>query len=230
MRFTHIILSGDNPSKIDDAIRISRKMCNIDSIIIVVPEKKVEKFSDKINEIKKTWRDVDIRQASVEDFELCALDISDIIAGLINKKMTKDRDIVLNIAYANATFAVAGLFCTSILKKQLFSVVNDEPVAIPRVPFEELIPVRYAILATIPETEVCNQKALADILTKAFEEGKYRQLGLESVSPTNMSYHLKKLDDDEYIVRATIGREKEIVITNLGRLMKASFEILHGKS
>jgi len=229
MRFTHIILSGDTPSKLDDAIRISRKMCTIDSIIIVVPEEKAEKFTEKVSEIKKTWKDVDIRQASVEDFELCALDICDVIAELAPGKGTKDRDIILNIAYANSTFAVAGLFVSSILKKQLFSVVNDEPAEIPRVPFEELIPVRYAILATIPETEVCNQRSLADLLTKAFEDGKYRQLGLESVSPTNMSYHLKKMDDDAYIVRATTGREKEIVISNLGRLMKASFEILHGK-
>ena len=229
MRFTHIVLSGDTPSKLEDAIRISRKMFNIDNLIIVVPEHKVSRFADKIKEVKQTWKDVEIRQASIEDFQLCALDICDIIADLVAGKKAKDRDIILNIAYANSTFAVAGLFCASILKKQIISDVGGEPAEISRVPFEELIPVRYVILATIPDTKVCNQRALAGELTKAFNEGKYRQLGLKSLSPTNMSYHLKKLDDDEFIVRAPQGREKEIIISNLGRLMKMSYEILHGK-
>lgn len=229
MKFTHIILSGDNPSKLDEAIRTSRKMYNIDKMIIVVPEHKVPKFEEKIKEIKQNWKDVESKPASIEDFELCALDICDIVSDLVVGIKAKDRDIILNIAYANSTLAVAGLFCASILKKKIISEMDGEPAEISRVPFEELIAVRYAILATIPETKVCNQSALGDLMTKVFESGKYRELGLDSLSPTNMSYHLKKLDDDEFIVRVAQGREKEIIITNLGRLMKISFEILHGK-
>jgi len=160
MRFTHIILSGDNPSKLDDAIRISRKMFNIDNLIIVVPENKDSKFSEKIREIKQTWRDVEVRQASVEGFDLCALDICDIIAALVAGKKGKDRDIILNLAHANSTFAAAGLFCASILKKLIISEVDGEPEEIFRVPFEELIPVRYAILATIPRRKSATREPL----------------------------------------------------------------------
>lgn len=229
MKFTHIIFAGDNTSKLDETIRTSRKLYNMDNMIIIIPEHIDSKFTEKIKGIKQNWKDVEIGQASIEFFEMCALDICDIISDLLVGKNVNNRDIILNIAYANSTFAVAGLFCASILKKKIISEMNGEPTEISRVPFEELIPVRYVILATIPETRVCNQSTLGDMLTKAFESGKYQQLGLESLSPTNMSYHLKKLDEDGFIVKISQGRENEIIITNLGRLMKISFEILHGK-
>ena len=51
MKFTHIIFAGDNTSKLDETIRTSRKLYNIDNIIIVIPEHTDSIFTEKIKEI-----------------------------------------------------------------------------------------------------------------------------------------------------------------------------------
>ena len=63
----------------------------------------------------------------------------------------------------------------------------------------------------------------------ALKDGSYPEIGLNHLSPTNLSHHLKYLDTEEYIIRVTSGRKKEIVLTNLGRLIKISYEILKMK-
>jgi hypothetical protein len=228
MRNTHIILASNNPQKLDKAIRVSRKLFTINKIVIVVPEGTKKEYAEKTGEIKKTWDDVDVREASVEDFQLCALDICDIIAELLSKKKEKgnEQDIIINIAFANSTFAGAGLFVASILKKKIISDVNNEPAELSAVPFQELIAAHYAILRTIP-LGVCNQRKLEGLINANENAGLLKKLKLEPFSPTNLSYHLKRLDDMEFIVRVSKGRDKEVVLSNLGWLMRASFEFLH---
>ena len=225
MKNIHLILSGKNTSKSDDSIRISRKMYSIDRLIVVVPEHQASVFKETVRDIKQKWKDVDLKEVSADDIELCALDLCDIIYKILTGDH-KDKDIIINISHANPTFALAGFFCACILKTKIISEINGEPEDISLVPYEELIPIRYAILSQIPETSVGDQESLMKAVNDAFEKGSYPEIGLEKLSPTNISHHLKYLDKKEYVIRKTSGRKKEIIITNLGRLMKISYEIL----
>ena len=225
MKYTHLILSGNNSSKLDESIRISRKLFSIDRLIIVVPEGQSTSFKAAISAIKKRWKDVDIKYASIDDIELCALDLCDCIEEVLIGERRKDKDVIINISHANPTFAIAGYFCASILKLKIITVVDGEPEAISRVPFQELIPIRYAILAKIPD-RVCNQTSLMGTVNTALEKGEFPDVSVTTLSPTNMSHHVKYLDTEEFLIRVKTGREKEIIITNLGRLMRKSYEIL----
>ena len=228
MKNVHLILSGNNTSKLDESIRISRKMYSIDRLIVVVPEHQTSRFKDKIQVIKEKWKDVNIREVSLDGIELCALDLCDIIYEILIGD-NKDEDVIINISHSDPTFALAGFFCASILKTKIISVINGEPENISRVPYEELIPIRYAILSKIPEVGIGNQELLMKSVNDALEKGSYQEVGLKKLSTTNISHHLKYLDKEEYIIRVTSGRKKEIVLTNLGRLMKISYEILTQK-
>ena len=225
MKNVHLILSGNNTSKLDESIRISRKMYSIDRLIVVVPEHQSSIFKDKIRDIKQKWKDVDLKEISLDGIELCALDLCDIIYEILLGD-NKDKDVIINISHSDPIFAIAGFFCASILKTKIISEINGEPEDISRVPYEELIPIRYAILSKIPEIGIGNQELLMNAVNDAFKDGSYPEIGLKHLSPTNLSHHLKYLDNEEYIIRVTSGRKKEIVITNLGRLMKISYEIL----
>jgi len=225
MKNVHLILSGNNTSKLDESIRFSRKMYSIDRLIVVVPEHQSSIFKDKIRDIKQKWKDVDLKEISLDGIELCALDLCDIIYEILLGD-NKDKDVIINISHSDPIFAIAGFFCASILKTKIISEINGEPEDISRVPYEELIPIRYAILSKIPEIGIGNQELLMNAVNDAFKDGSYPEIGLKHLSPTNLSHHLKYLDNEEYIIRVTSGRKKEIVITNLGRLMKISYEIL----
>jgi hypothetical protein len=225
MKNVHLILSGNNTSKLDESIRFSRKMYSIDRLIVVIPEHQTSIFKDKIRDIKQKWKDVDLKEVSLDGIELCALDLCDIIYEILLGD-NKDKDVIINISHSDPTFAIAGFFCACILKIKIISEINGEPEDISRVPYEELIPIRYAILSKIPEIGIGNQELLMNAVNDAFKDGSYPEIGLKHLSPTNLSHHLKYLDNEEFIIRVTSGRKKEIVITNLGRLMKISYEIL----
>ena len=231
MRYTHIILTQDHLANLDKSIRISRILFSIDRIIVVVPDGQMVKYIDKIQEMKKNWKDIELKEISMDGIEICALDLCEIVQDAIVRGDGNKKDIILNISFSNNIFVLAGLFCASILKKKIISVVNGEPEMISRIPCQELPPIRYALLSEIPENG-CNQKFLMDTLNKAIEVGRYQDLGsakITPLTPTNLSYHIRSLDRDEYIIRETLGREKELMITNLGRLMKMSYAILHMK-
>ena len=229
MKYTHVILIDGNTANLDKSIRISGKMYSIDRIEVVAPKNRRSLFTEKIKEIKQKWKDVELKDASTEGFDLCALDICDRINEIVSNQNWKDKEIVINIAYANPIFTTAGLFCASILKTKIISIADDEPEDIFPVPYDELISIRYAILKNIPETKVGTQELLMKAVNDEIEDGSYPELGLKALSPTNLSHHLKYLDNAEYIVRVSTGRKKEIIITNLGRLMKISYEILKVK-
>ena len=225
MKNVHLILSGNNTSKLDESIRISRKMYSIDRLIVVVPEHQTSRFKDKIRDIEQKWKDVDLKEVSLDGIELCSLDLCDIIYEILIGD-NKNEDVIINISNSDPTSALAGFFCASILKTKIISVINGEPENISRVPYEELIPIRYAILSKIPEIGIGNQELLMKTVNEAFKDGSYPEIGLKHLTPTNLSHHLKYLDKKEYIIRVTSGRKKEIVLTTLGRLMKISYEIL----
>ena len=225
MKNVHLILSGDNTSKLDESIRISRKMYSIDRLIVVVPEHQTSRFKDKIRDIEQKWKDVDLKEVSLDGIELCSLDLCDIIYEILIGD-NKNEDVIINISHSDPTSALAGFFCASILKTKIISVINGEPEDLSRVPYEELIPIRYAILSKIPEIGIGNQELLMKTVNEAFKDGSFPEIRLKHLSPTNLSHHLKYLDTEEYIIRVTSGRKKEIVLTNLGRLMKISYEIL----
>jgi hypothetical protein len=173
MRYTHIILTGDHPANLDKSIRISRILFSIDRIIVVVPEGQMVKYIDKIEEMKKNWKDIELKEISMDCIEICALDLCEIVQDAFVREDGNKKDIILNISFSNNIFALAGLFCASILKKKIISVVNGEPEMISRIPCQELPPIRYALLSEIPENG-CNQKFLMDALNKAIEDRKYR--------------------------------------------------------
>ena len=225
MKNIHLILSGNNTSKLDESIRISRKMYSIDRLIVVVPEHQTSRFKDKIRDIEQKWKDVDLKEVSTDGIELCALDLCDIIHEVLIGDNTGE-DVIINISHSDPAVALAGFFCASILKTKIISVIHGEPEDISRVPYEELIPIRYAILSKIPEIGIGNQELLMGAVNDEIEKGSYPEIGLKHLSPTNLSHHLKYLDTEEYIIRVTSGRKKEIVLTNLGRLMKISYEII----
>jgi len=225
MKNVHLILSGNNTSKLDESIRISRKMYSIDRLIVVIPEHQTSTFKEKILDIKQKWKDVDLKEVSLDGTELCALDLCDIIYEILTKD-PKNEDVIINISHSNLTFALAGFFCACILKTKIISLIRGEPEDISRVPYEEMIPIRYAILSKIPEIGIGNQELLMKAVNDEIKNGSYPEIGLKQLSPTNLSHHLKYLDNEEYIIRVTSGRKKEIILTNLGRLMKISFEIV----
>lgn len=229
MKYVHVILIDGDIAKLDKAIRISGKLYSIDRIVIINSKEMRSQVKDKIKEIKQKWNDVELKDASTKGFDICTLDICDIINKIISSENWKDKEIVINISYANPLFATAGLFCASILKTKIISFVNGEPEEIFPVPYNELISIRYAILKMIPEIKIETQEQLMKDINDAIKKGSFPDLGLKELSPTNISHHLKFLDTAEYIVRAKTGRKKEIVITNLGRLMKISYEILKAK-
>jgi hypothetical protein len=198
---------------------------SIDRLIIVFPEGQSSKFKAAIRDIKIKWKDVDIKHASMDDIELCALDLCDCIEEVLIGEHRKDKEVIINISHANPIFAIAGFFGASILKTKIITVVDGEPEAISRVPAQELIPIRYAILAKIPD-RVCNQTSLMETVNDALKDGEFPDVSVTALSPTNMSHHVKSLDTEEYLIRVKTGREKEIIITNLGRLMRKSYEIL----
>ena len=81
----------------------------------------------------------------------------------------------------------------------------------------------------ITEIKIETQEQLKKEINNEIKKGSFPDLGLKKLSPTNISHHLKNLDAAEYIIRVDSGRKKEIIITNLGRLMKISYEILKAK-
>lgn len=229
MKYVHVILIDEDIAKLDKAIRISGKMYSIDRIVIITSKEMKSQVKDGMKEIKQKWNDVELKDASSKGFDLCTLEICDIINKIISSENWNDKEIVINISYANPLFATAGLFCASILKTKIISYVNGEPEEIFPVPYNELISIRYAILKMIPEIKVETQDRLMKNINDAIKDGSFPELGLKKLTPTNISHHLKNLDAAEYIIRVNTGRKKEIIITNLGRLMKISYEILKAK-
>lgn len=229
MKYVHVVLIEEDIAKLDKAIRLSGKLYSIDRIVIITSKDMKSQVKDGMKEIKQKWNDVELKDASTKGFDLCTLEICDIINKIVSSENWKDKEIVINISYANPLFATAGLFCASILKTKIISIVNGEPEEIFPVPYNELISIRYAILKMIPETKIETQDHLMKNINDAIKDGSFPELGLKKLSPTNISHHLKNLDAAEYIIRVNTGRKKEIIITNLGRLMKISYEILKVK-
>ena len=110
MKYVHVILIDGDIAKLDKAIRISGKLYSIDRIVIITSKEMRSQVKDKIKEIKQKWNDVELKDASTKGFDICTLDICDIINKIISSENWKGKEIVINISYANSLFATAGLF------------------------------------------------------------------------------------------------------------------------
>jgi hypothetical protein len=228
----HYILTDVDPNNVAEAISISQSHASINKIYLIVPNRcpydfdLIRQTNRKIVDIRKITAD-GIAESAIEIFKIIRRKRSGEEANPGNKwnegeeegVEEDDATIIINITDASVQgFTIAGCILGSLLKcKVISSSLNSAAIEVPLVPYCKLLESRREILFSLGTEGADDVEKLSDKIKDKYPD-KPRP------HKSNLSPHLKKLEERGFIVRGKDSTSRSIKRTKFGELFLLAYD------